>query len=145
MGRRACELPLDPRLGKVLLAADALGCVDEAVTLVAMIQEAGSLFFAPKDKKAAADIARQRFSSAEGGDLIALLKVWQEFVENEYSMLWCRENFIQYRSLNRIRDVRDQLLKLTERVEIAPSSCGVHDHVKVLKALSRASLPTPPC
>ncbi|KAE8868788.1 hypothetical protein PTNB73_03841 [Pyrenophora teres f. teres] len=134
MGRRACELPLDPRLGKVLLAADALGCVDEAVTLVAMIQEAGSLFFAPKDKKAAADIARQRFSSAEGGDLIALLKVWQEFVENEYSMLWCRENFIQYRSLNRIRDVRDQLLKLTERVEIAPSSCGVHDHVKILKS-----------
>jgi pre-mRNA-splicing factor ATP-dependent RNA helicase DHX16 len=134
MGRRATELPLDPRLAKVLLAADELGCVDEAITLVAMIQEAGTLFFSPKDKKAAADIARQHFSSTEGGDLITLLKVWDEFVENEYSMLWCKENFIQYRSLNRIRDVRDQLHKLCDRVEIAPSSCGIQDHVKILKS-----------
>jgi pre-mRNA-splicing factor ATP-dependent RNA helicase DHX16 len=134
MGRRACELPLDPRLAKVLLAADQLGCVEEAVTLVAMVQEAGTLFFSPKDKKAAADIARQRFSSVEGGDLISLLKVWDEFVENEYSLLWCKENFVQYRSLNRIRDVRDQLFKLVDRVEIAHSSCGVQDHVKILKS-----------
>lgn len=139
LGRRASELPLDPRLAKVLLTADSLGCVDEIITLVAMVQEAGTLFFAPKDKKVAAEHAKARFTSsvaATGGDLIAFLNVWNEFVENDYSVLWCRDNFVQYRSLNRVRDVRDQLVKLCERVEIFESSCGIHDHVKILKAFT---------
>jgi pre-mRNA-splicing factor ATP-dependent RNA helicase DHX16 len=139
LGRRASELPLDPRLAKVLLTADSLGCVDEIVTLVAMVQEAGTLFFAPKDKKVAADLARARFTSsvaATGGDLIAFLNVWNEFVENEYSVIWCRDNFVQYRCLNRVRDVRDQLVKLCERVEIFESSCGTHEYVKILKAFT---------
>ncbi|KAH3903822.1 hypothetical protein HBI56_236430 [Parastagonospora nodorum] len=137
LGRRASELPLDPRLAKVLLTADSLGCVDEIVTLVAMVQEAGTLFFAPKDKKVAAEHAKARFTSSvagTGGDLIAFLNVWNEFVENDYSVTWCRDNFVQYRCLNRVRDVRDQLVKLCERVEIFESSCGVHEYVKILKA-----------
>lgn len=137
LGRRASELPLAPSLSATLLKADALGCVDEVITLVAMVQEAGTLFFAPKDKKVAAEHAKARFTSSvasTGGDLIAFLNVWNEFVENDYSQLWCRDNFLQYRVLNRVRDVRDQLIKLCERVEIFESSCGVHDHVKILKA-----------
>jgi pre-mRNA-splicing factor ATP-dependent RNA helicase DHX16 len=139
LGRRASELPLDPRLSKVLLAADSLGCVDEVITLVAMVQEAGTLFFAPKDKKVAAEHAKARFTSttaSTGGDLIAFLNVWNEFVENDYSVLWCRDNFVQYRCLNRVRDVREQLVKLCERVEIFESSCGVHDYQKILKAFT---------
>jgi pre-mRNA-splicing factor ATP-dependent RNA helicase DHX16 len=139
LGRRASELPLDPRLAKVLLTADSLGCVDEIITLVAMVQEAGTLFFAPKDKKVAAESAKQRFSqatAATGGDLIAFLNVWNEFVENDYSVLWCRDNFVQYRCLNRVRDVRDQLTKLCERVEIFESSCGVNEYAKILKAFT---------
>jgi pre-mRNA-splicing factor ATP-dependent RNA helicase DHX16 len=139
LGRRASELPLDPRLSKVLLTADSLGCVDEIITLVAMIQEAGTLFFAPKDKKVAADHAKARFTSAvaaTGGDLLAFLNVWTDFADSEFSPLWCRDNFVQYRVLNRVRDVRDQLVKLCDRVEIAPSSCGIHDYVKILKAFT---------
>jgi pre-mRNA-splicing factor ATP-dependent RNA helicase DHX16 len=137
LGRQAAEIPLDPRLSKCLLTANSLGCVDEIITLVAMVQEAGTIFFAPKDKKVAAEHAKARFTSSvanTGGDLIAFLKIWDEFVENDYSQLWCRDNFIQYRNLNRVRDVRDQLKKLCERVEIFESSCGVHDSVKILKA-----------
>jgi pre-mRNA-splicing factor ATP-dependent RNA helicase DHX16 len=139
LGRRASELPLDPRLAKTLLQAESLGCVDEIIVLVAMVQEAGSLFFAPKDKKVAAESAKQRFcqaTAATGGDMIAFLNVWNEFVENEYSPLWCRDNFIQYRSLNRIRNVIEQLTKLCEKVEIFPSSCGVHEYAKILKAFT---------
>jgi pre-mRNA-splicing factor ATP-dependent RNA helicase DHX16 len=139
LGRRASELPLDPRLAKVLLTAESLGCVDEIIVLVAMVQEAGTLFFAPKDKKVAAESAKQRFcqaTAATGGDMIAFLNVWNEFVENEYSPLWCRDNFIQYRSLNRVRNVIEQLTKLCERVEIFPSSCGVHEYPKILKAFT---------
>jgi pre-mRNA-splicing factor ATP-dependent RNA helicase DHX16 len=139
LGRRASELPLDPRLAASLLKAESLGCVDEIIVLVAMVQEAGSLFFAPKDKKVAAESAKQRFcqaTAATGGDMIAFLNVWNEFVENEYSPLWCRDNFLQYRSLNRIRNVIEQLTKLCEKVEIFPSSCGVHEYATILKAFT---------
>lgn len=136
LGRRASELPLDPRLSKALLTADTLGCVDELVTLVAMIQESATLFISPKDKRVAAEAAKQRFTRPEGGDMVTLLNVWNEFVESDYSVLWAKDAFVQYRTLNRVRNVREQLLKLTERVEITPSSSGISDHVKILKAFT---------
>ncbi|KAG9190053.1 pre-mRNA-splicing factor ATP-dependent RNA helicase DHX16 [Alternaria panax] len=137
LGRRASELPLDPKLAKALLAADSFGCVDEMVTITAMVSEAGSLFFAPKDKKAAADLARQRFAS-EHGDMISLLNLWNEFEESGFSKIWCQENFVQYRSLNRVVDVREQLYRLCDKVEIERSSCGAADHVKIMKSWTSA-------
>lgn len=41
-----------------------------------------------------------------------------QWVETNYSMHWCYENFIQFRSMNRARDVRDQIVGLLDRVEI---------------------------
>jgi pre-mRNA-splicing factor ATP-dependent RNA helicase DHX16 len=137
LGRRASELPLDPQLAKTLLAAEQYGCASEVITIVAMVAEAGALFFAPKDKKLAADHAKARFFQAsEGGDLLGLLRLYLEFEENEFSPIWSRENFVQHRSITRVRDVREQLLNLCDKVEIPRSSCGVGDHVSIMKALT---------
>jgi len=46
------------------------------------------------------------------------LNVYNQWVETEYSLQWCFENFIQFRSMQRAHDVRDQLVQLLERVEI---------------------------
>ncbi|KAI4906392.1 hypothetical protein J4E90_010611 [Alternaria incomplexa] len=138
LGRKASELPLDPKLAKALLAADSLGCVDQIVTIVAMVSEGGNgLWFSPKDKKAAADLARQRFAS-EHGDMISLLNLWNEFEETGFSKSWCQDNFVQYRTLNRVVDVRDQLFRLCDKVEIERSSCGSADHVKIMKSWTSA-------
>ncbi|KAH6851425.1 P-loop containing nucleoside triphosphate hydrolase protein [Alternaria rosae] len=137
LGRRASELPLDPKLAKVLLAADSFGCVDEMVTLAALVSEGSTIFFSPKDKKAAADLARQRFAS-EHGDMISLLNLWNEFEETGFSKSWCQDNFVQYRSLSRVIDVRDQLFRLCDKVEIERSSCGITDHVKIMKSWTSA-------
>ena len=58
IGRKMAELPIDPMAARSILAADALGCVEETVTIIAMLSEAGALFFRPKDKKLIADSAR---------------------------------------------------------------------------------------
>jgi len=76
-----------------------------------------SIFYRPKDKKFHADKARQNLTRPEG-DHLTLLNVWDQWVETNYSMQWCYENFIQYRSLSRARDVRDQIVGLLDRVEI---------------------------
>jgi len=46
-----------------------------------------------------------------------------QWVESGYSTQWCYENFIQFRSMKRARDVRDQLEGLMERIEVEVVSC----------------------
>lgn len=141
MGRQMAEFPTDPMLSKAVLAADREGCVEEVLSIVSMLGEASALFFRPKDKKIHADSARNRFTVKEGGDHATLLNVWNQWVDSDFSPVWARENFLQQRSLTRARDVRDQLAKLCERVEVAPSTCGAGNLRPIKRALTAGFFP----
>lgn len=141
MGRQMAEFPTDPMLAKAILAADKLGCVEEVLSIVSMLSEASALFFRPKDKKIHADSARARFTVKEGGDHLTLLNIWNQWVDSDFSYVWAKENFLQQRSLTRARDVRDQLAKLCERVEVTTSSCGAADLVPIQKAITAGFFP----
>ncbi|KFA77218.1 hypothetical protein S40288_01302 [Stachybotrys chartarum IBT 40288] len=141
LGRQMAEFPTDPMLAKAVLAADKEGCVEEVLSIVSMLGEASALFFRPKDKKIHADSARNRFTVKEGGDHITLLNVWNQWVDSDFSPIWARENFLQQRSLTRARDVRDQLAKLCERVEVSPSSCGASNLRPIKRAITAGFFP----
>lgn len=141
MGRQMAEFPTDPMLAKAVLAADKEGCVDEVLSIVSMLGEASALFFRPKDKKIHADSARNRFTIKDGGDHVTLLNVWNQWVDSDFSPIWSKENFLQQRSLTRARDVRDQLAKLCERVEVAPSSCGSTNLRPIKRAITAGFFP----
>jgi pre-mRNA-splicing factor ATP-dependent RNA helicase DHX16 len=135
LGRQMVEFPTDVELAAAVIASHKNGCVAEVLTVVAMLGEAANLFFRPKDQKVHADSARARLSSKEGGDHLSLLNAYNAWEENEYSSMWCKENFVQYRSLQRARLVREQLEQLCERVDIPMSSAGSSDYVPILKSL----------
>ncbi|KAI1875194.1 hypothetical protein JX265_004252 [Neoarthrinium moseri] len=141
VGRQMAEFPTDPMLAKAVLAADKLGCVEEILSIVSMLSEASALFFRPKDKKIHADSARNRFTVKEGGDHLTLLNIWNQWVDSDFSPVWSRENFLQQRSLTRARDIRDQLAKLCERVEVSPSTCGASNIDPIKKALTAGFFP----
>lgn len=134
LGRRMAEFPLDPMMSRALLASEKYGCVEELLTICSMLSVNSSVFFRPKDKAVFADTARKRFHMF-GGDHLSLYNVYKQWVDSGYSKQWCMENYIQYRSMCRARDVRDQLEKLMERVEaeIKSSNC---DHVAIRKAIT---------
>ena len=137
LGRQMAEFPTDPMLAKAILAADKYGCVEEVLSIIAMLGEASALFYRPKDKKIHADSARARFTNKDGGDHLTLLNIWNEWVDSDYSYVWAKENFLQQRSLSRARDVRDQLARLCDRVEVdATSSVGAGDIVPIQKAIT---------
>ena len=141
IGRQMAEFPTDPMLAKAILSADKYGCVDDLLSIVSLLGEASTLFIRPKDKKIYADSARARFTHKEGGDHMTLLNIWNEYVDADYSPQWCLQNYIQSKALKRARDVRDQLLKLCERVEVDPtSSCG-GDHILIGKAITAGFFP----
>jgi pre-mRNA-splicing factor ATP-dependent RNA helicase DHX16 len=137
IGRQMAEFPTDPMLAKAILAAEKYGCVSEVLSIIAMLGEASALFYRPKDKKIHADSARARFTNKDGGDMLSLLNIWTEWVDSDYSYVWARENFLQQRSLSRARDVRDQLARLCDRVEVDPeSSAGAQNIVPIQKAIT---------
>lgn len=141
VGRQMAEFPTDPMLAKAILAADKYGCVEEVLSIIAMLGEASALFYRPKDKKIHADSARARFTIKDGGDHLSLLNIWNQWVDSDFSYVWARENFLQQRSLTRARDVRDQLAKLCDRVEVTVSSTGANNLVPIQKAITAGFFP----
>lgn len=141
VGRQMAEFPTDPMLAKSILAADKYGCVEEVLSIISMLGEASALFYRPKDKKIHADSARARFTIKDGGDHLTLLNVWNQWVDSDFSYVWSRENFLQQRSLTRARDVRDQLARLCDRVEVNISTAGSTNLIPIQKAITAGFFP----
>lgn len=136
LGRRMAEFPVDPMLSKAIISSEKYSCTDEVLTIIAMLSESGSLFYRPKDKKLHADQARKNFVRT-GGDHFTLLNVWEQWAETNYSQQFCYEQFLQFKSLSRARDIRDQLAGLCERVEIViQSNPNSNDITPVQKAIT---------
>jgi pre-mRNA-splicing factor ATP-dependent RNA helicase DHX16 len=134
LGRRMAEFPVDPMLSKMLVSSEKYGVVEEILSITAMMQIGGALFYRPKDRAVHADNARTAFNRPFG-DHLTLLHIWNEWKDTDFSQQWCFENFIQHRSLNRARDVREQLANLMDRVEIEMSSDAQND-VAIRKAVT---------
>lgn len=134
LGRRMAEFPLEPMMSKMLIAGEKYGVVEEVLSINAMLSIGGALFFRPKDRKVHADNAQANFFQPTG-DHMTLLTIWNEWAETNFSTQWCFENFIQHRSMNRARDVREQLVGLMERVEIEMTS-NLEDTVGIRKAIT---------
>ncbi len=75
LGRRLADLPVDPRMGRMVLEADRLGCVNEVIVIAAAlsIQDPRER---PADKTAQADQLHARFAD-EDSDFLAYLNLWR--------------------------------------------------------------------
>ncbi|KAL3644364.1 hypothetical protein CASFOL_012296 [Castilleja foliolosa] len=133
LGRKMAEFPLDPPLSKMLLASVDLGCSDEILTIIAMIQT-GNIFYRPREKQAQADQKRAKFFQPEG-DHLTLLAVYEAWKAKNFSGPWCSENFVQSRSLRRAQDVRKQLLSIMDKYKLDVVSAG-KNFQKIRKAIA---------
>ncbi|CAH9083902.1 unnamed protein product [Cuscuta europaea] len=133
LGRKMAEFPLEPPLSKMLLASVDLGCSDEILTIIAMIQT-GNIFYRPREKQAQADQKRAKFFQPEG-DHLTLLAVYEAWKAKSFSGPWCFENFVQSRSLRRAQDVRKQLLSIMDKYKLDVVSAG-KNFTKIRKAIA---------
>ncbi|QIW98496.1 hypothetical protein AMS68_004014 [Peltaster fructicola] len=138
IGRQMAEFPTDPMLAKAVLAADKQGCVEEVLSIVAMLGEASALFYRPKDKKLQADAARARFTVKEGGDHLTYLNIWNQWVDSDFSYVWARE-LLAAEVFDSSQGCEDQLTKLCDRVEVTVSTCGASNLPPIQKAIASGS------
>ncbi|KAJ8687189.1 hypothetical protein QAD02_022983 [Eretmocerus hayati] len=134
LGRRMAEFPVDPMMAKMLIASEKYRCSEEISTIAAMLSVNGAIFYRPKDKIIHADAARKNFN-VPGGDHLVLLNVYNQWMQSDFSTYWCYENFIQHKSMKRARDVKDQLVRLMQRVEMELVS-GITESVNIRKAIT---------
>ena len=115
-GRQMAKIPVEPALGRVLLAAAAAGDIlGDVVTIVAMLgsEEGGGVWIRPTgdvSKRREADLARAHFARDKLGDQIALLRLYDDWHRAGKNSRWCTERWVHGRSLSRAGALRDLLL-----------------------------------
>ena len=135
MGRRLAQLPVDPRLGRMVLEADRLGCAHELLVITAAlsIQDPRER---PSDKQEQANAAHQRFVGEDGSDFMAFVRLWdhlrgrqRELTGNQFRRL-CRDEFLNYLRVREWEDLFSQLRQITSQLGIRLNTTPAHvDHV----------------
>lgn len=115
LGTRMAELSVEPMMAKVLLTAPSFNCLSEVLSIAAMTSLQGAVWFQHDGEKKAEASARRKFA-AEEGDHLTLLNVYQAFVTRaRKEPKWCRDNYLNYKSMIRAVSVRAQLKRYLER------------------------------
>jgi ATP-dependent RNA helicase DDX35 len=118
LGMRMAELPLEPMLSKSLLQAKSFDCLSEMLTIAAMVTLQGQVWVSHDGSKKLQEAARRQFA-VEEGDHLTLLNVYQAFVtKGKKEAKWCKDHFLNFKSLSKAVSTRNQLRKHLERFGI---------------------------
>lgn len=124
LGRNMAKFPLDPRYSKILLSAPEYGCLDEMLSIVAMMSGENIFFNCfDNEKRIEALTSHAKFESVHG-DHLTLLNVYKAFQNTEKVKLWCHDNYLNSRNLIYAKEVRSQLQEICERLDLTIESCG---------------------
>ncbi|EDW78118.1 uncharacterized protein Dwil_GK24829 [Drosophila willistoni] len=115
VGYLMAELPFTAMISKMLYISGQMGCSEEIITIIAMLQ-VQSIFSRPPSAAAqqSGRIAHRHFEVAEG-DLITMLNVYTAFVEDGMTKEFCGQYYLIYRNLKRACELRDQLIRLSQK------------------------------
>ncbi|KAG0201524.1 ATP-dependent RNA helicase dhx8 [Mortierella sp. GBA30] len=107
--------PVNPLLARSLIEAEKIGCLDKAITIVAMLSIEEPFYLPRKEEEQdAARGAHAQFYHASG-DHLTLLNVFEAWREADYSKDWCHENYLNLRHLRLARSIRSQLRDIVDR------------------------------
>ena len=136
MGQELAKLPLDPRVGRMILEARARGALDE-VLVIASALSVQDVRDRPMDMQQQADTAHQKFDD-EKSEFAGYLKLWKwlessrgghdnahKLSNRQYEQL-LRQNFVNIRRVREWRDIHSQLHTVVAehkwRLNTAPAS-----------------------
>ena len=117
-GRHLSKLPLDPRLGRILLAGAQEYCLEE-IAIIASALSVPDPRDRPADKQAQADQKHAPLRD-EQSDFLSLLKLWRAWNEQREQLSraklrgWCKENFLSYLRLVEWHDVHGQVMEVVK-------------------------------
>ncbi|KAF5751882.1 ATP-dependent RNA helicase DHX36 isoform X1 [Tripterygium wilfordii] len=132
LGRYLTMLPVEPKLGKMLVLGSILDCLDPILTVVAGLS-ARDPFLTPFDKKDLAEAAKSQFSH-DYSDHFALIRAYEGWKEAEGDLNgfdFCWKNFLSAQSMRAIDSLRKEffsLLKDTGLIDSNATICNAWSH-----------------
>ncbi|MET9777434.1 ATP-dependent RNA helicase HrpA [Streptomyces sp. NPDC006367] len=121
-GRKLAQLPVDPRLARMVLEADKNGCVREVMVIAAAlsIQDPRER---PADKQAQADQLHARFKD-ETSDFLAFLNLWRYVREQQKERgsssfrRMCKQEYLNFLRIREWQDIYTQLRTVAKQMGI---------------------------
>jgi ATP-dependent helicase HrpA len=128
IGRQLAQLPVDPRMARMIVEAGRLGCVREVLVIAAAlsIQDPRER---PLDKQQQAHEAHLRFAEPSS-DLLAWLNLWKHVQEQQKSLSssafrrMCKREFLNYLRIREWQDLHAQLRRAARSLDLDTSSSG---------------------
>ena len=122
IGLQLAKLPLDPRVGRMILAAKRENCLAE-ILIIASVLSMQDPRERPMDKREAADNAHSKFA-AEGSDFMSYLKIW-DFYDNALKtkksnkdlLNICHANFLSFLRLKEWRELHGQIKQIVDEMD----------------------------
>ncbi len=134
IGRKLARLPIDPRLGRMVIEADRYGCVRE-VLVIASALSIQDVRERPREQPERANELHARFR-VDGSDLLGIVELWDYLRERQRELSgnrfrrMCHDEFLHYLRVREWRDLYSQLRQVAGQLDIRPSVDAAHpDHV----------------
>ncbi|MCH0542130.1 ATP-dependent RNA helicase HrpA [Streptomyces sp. MUM 203J] len=142
LGRKLAQLPVDPRLARMVLEADKNACVREVMVIAAAlsIQDPRER---PAEKQTQADQQHARFKD-ETSDFLAFINLWRYIREQQKALSssafrrMCRSEYLNYLRIREWQDIYSQLRTVAKQMGIHLSDQDAGDqqiHVSLLAGL----------
>ncbi|XP_072985562.1 DExH-box ATP-dependent RNA helicase DExH3-like [Typha latifolia] len=127
LGSHLSMLPVEPKLGKMLIFGAIFNCLDPVLTVVAGLSVRDP-FLAPYDKKDLADSAKAQFSCGDYSDHLALIRAyegWKDSEREHSGYEYCWRNFLSAQTLKAIDSLRNQFLFLLKDTGLVDENFSV--------------------
>ena len=149
VGRSLAALPLDPRLARMIVEGDKLGCLREVLVIAAALSIVDVREY-PLEDRDRATASHARFVDPRS-DFNALLNLWQyladqaeELSGNAFRRM-CRREYLHYLRIREWQDLHAQLRQIARglgmRAENRPVVSDSAGHVRPRKAAAAAATP----
>ncbi len=130
LGKQLARLPVDPRLGRMVIEADRHGCVREVLVIAAAlsIQDPRER---PTEHRQAADEMHRRFT-VDGSDFLAFVRLWDHLRERQQALgssqfrKLCRTEYLNYLRVREWQDLYSQLRQVAGQLGIRHGSEAGH-------------------
>jgi ATP-dependent RNA helicase HrpA len=125
LGAKIAGLPVDPRLGRMLLAASHHNCVAEMLVITSFL-EAQDPRERPSDAQQQSAEKHALFADARS-DFVTVLNLWRSFKEQAAVLSgsqlrkWCREDFLAFLRLREWQELHSQLSQSLRELELRPN------------------------
>lgn len=139
LGKQLAQFPIDPRIARMILAAQKENCLTE-VLIIASALSSQDPRERPLAAQEAADTAHRRFQD-ERSDFLGFIKLWEFYEEalihrksSRKLAQHCRDNFLSALRMREWRDVHGQLAIMVKEMGVRPNEVEA-DYGQIHRAL----------